>query len=142
MLTEVQSALGFPHERRPIIIGIDGQDGTGKTHIAAWLAWQLGVKALHLDLYYTYDADGHRTGWRAHDLSQTIEQRVDVQERPIIVEGILLLEALKTIQRKADFLVYVRRRETRSYKKLPCVVRYLGSRNPPIRKSDHSLLGW
>lgn len=142
LLVSARAALELPKQRRPIIIGIDGQNGAGKTSVASWLAWQLGAKALHLDLYSTYDAEGRRVGWREDDLAQAIKNRVDSQRKPIIVEGVLLLEALGAIKRNTDFLVYVRRRDTTSCNKLPSVVRYLQSRNPPIRQSDHSLLGW
>jgi hypothetical protein len=35
----VRNALGFPLEFRPLLIGIDGLDGAGKTSLAAWLSW-------------------------------------------------------------------------------------------------------
>jgi uridine kinase len=47
--TEIRHALGFPHDRRPLLIGIDGKDGSGKSSLAAWLSWQLEMPAIHLD---------------------------------------------------------------------------------------------
>jgi uridine kinase len=41
MRTRVRDALGFPDERRPILIGIDGFDGSGKSSLAEWMSWQL-----------------------------------------------------------------------------------------------------
>jgi hypothetical protein len=34
--------------RLPRLIGIDGDDGVGKSSLASWLAWQLGAPTVHL----------------------------------------------------------------------------------------------
>ena len=39
--------------RLPLLIAIDGVDGGGKSSLASWLAWQLGMPAVQLDLYLT-----------------------------------------------------------------------------------------
>jgi hypothetical protein len=51
----IRHALGFPDERRPLLIGIDGLDGSGKSGLAAWLSWQLEMPAVHLDTYIIRD---------------------------------------------------------------------------------------
>jgi hypothetical protein len=55
--SHIRDALGFSHERRPILIGIDGLDGSDKSSLAAWLSWQLEMPAIHLDLYIVPDTD-------------------------------------------------------------------------------------
>jgi hypothetical protein len=60
--------------------------------------------AVHLDLYVIRDRDPLR--WRTDELRRIISARLDVG-RPAVVEGIMILDALATIGRKADFLVYL-----------------------------------
>jgi uridine kinase len=103
LLEALQKELG--PNRKPLLIAIDGADGVGKSSLASWLAWQLGMPALHLDLYLIKDSNP--LGWRAGELDLLIRSRVDIG-RPIIVEGILILDALDQISRRPDFLVYVR----------------------------------
>jgi hypothetical protein len=90
--------------RAPLLIAIDGSDGVGKSSLASWLAWQLGAPAIHLDLYVIRDSRPLR--WRG-ELLCLIHARLVVHAAPLIVEGILVLDALAQIGRKPDFLVYV-----------------------------------
>jgi pantothenate kinase-related protein Tda10 len=52
----IRKALDFPN-RRPLLIGIDGLDGSGKSSLAAWLSWQLEMPAIHLDVYVVQNSD-------------------------------------------------------------------------------------
>jgi uridine kinase len=103
LLEALQKELG--PNRKPLLIAIDGADGVGKSSLASWLRWQLGMPALHLDLYLIKDSNP--LAWRAGELAHLISSRVDIG-RPIIVEGIMILDALDQISRRPDFLVYVR----------------------------------
>jgi uridine kinase len=89
--------------RRPLLIAIDGADGIGKSSLASWLAWQLGMPAVHLDLFLT---SLHPIQWLTADLKRAVDRRLDLK-RPVIVEGVLVLDALDQIGRKADFVVHV-----------------------------------
>jgi hypothetical protein len=91
-------------ERLPLLIAIDGVDGLGKSSLASWLAWQIGAPSIHLDLYLIQDSDPLR--WRSDDLARVISARLD-RKRPVVVEGIMILEALQSIGRSADFLAYL-----------------------------------
>jgi hypothetical protein len=102
--TPIRRALGFPDELRPLLIGIDGLDGSGKTSLASWLGWQLEIPAVHLDLYIVRDSDPLR--FRIDDLARALDARAALK-RPVIVEGILLLQALNEIGRAPDFLIFV-----------------------------------
>lgn len=102
----ILSALGFPApEWKPLLIGIDGIDGSGKSRLASWLSWQLGMPAVHLDLYLVRDSEP--LTWRYDDLSRLLDAHQIVLHRPLIVEGVLLLRVLKEIDRAPDFLVFV-----------------------------------
>jgi hypothetical protein len=98
----IRSALGFPSECRPLLIGIDGIDGSGKSSAASWLSWQLKMPAVHLDLYLVRDSQP--LTWRYDELSRLLEGQV-VLQRPLIVEGVMLLQVLRKIRRAPDFLV-------------------------------------
>jgi hypothetical protein len=95
-------------ERQPLLIGLDGRDGHGKTSAANWLAWQFGMPALHLDLFTEHHDYTRAMEWRSVDLQRCLTAR---NKRPIIIEGVLLLDALDTIGRSPDFFVFVEREE-------------------------------
>jgi 2-phosphoglycerate kinase len=101
LLGRIQEAL--TPNRLPLLIAIDGADGCGKSSLASWLAWQLGMPAVQLDLYLTSLTP---IQWRTDDLGRVVARRID-RGRPLIIDGVLVLDALEQINRKADFLVYL-----------------------------------
>jgi len=101
LLDRIEQAL--TPNRRPLLIAIDGADGSGKSSLASWLAWQLGMPAIQLDLYLT---NLHPIQWRTKDLARVVDRRIG-RNRPVIIDGVLLLDALDQIGRNADFLVFV-----------------------------------
>ncbi|RXH19809.1 hypothetical protein [Bradyrhizobium guangzhouense] len=100
------SLMGFPNKRLPLLIGIDGFDGAGKSSLAAWLSWQLGMPAIQLDLYIRPNTDP--LAFKANELAVPIDARLTTG-RPLIVEGILLLDAMAAINRRPDVLIFVER---------------------------------
>ena len=98
----IATALG--PNRLPLLIGIDGATGWGKTSTASWLAWQFGMPVVHLDFYTDLATRKLTTG--AGEVARLIEYRVGIG-KPVIVEGILLLEAMDAAGRRLDFLVVV-----------------------------------
>jgi hypothetical protein len=103
LLRSVKERLG--PNRLPLLIAVDGADGIGKSSLASWLAWQLGAPAIHLDFYLVRGSDpldGAATSCSASSGRDSLSTR-----GPLIVEGILMLDALDSIGRKPDFLVYV-----------------------------------
>jgi uridine kinase len=103
LLAQVQSQLGPC--RRPLLVGIDGPNGVGKSSLASWLSWQLEMPALHLDLYLVRDSTPQQ--WRIEDLERAIQARIS-SGMPVIIEGVLLLEPLEQLGRSPDFLIYIR----------------------------------
>jgi hypothetical protein len=103
LLCRVHQAL--TPKRLPLLIAIDGADGIGKSSLASWLAWQLGAPAIYLDLYLIRDSNPLR--WRSEELQRIIHTRLIEHEGPLVVEGVVILDALGAIGRKPDFLAYV-----------------------------------
>ena len=101
LLDRVQTALTL--NRLPLLIAVDGMDGVGKSSLASWLAWQTGMPTVHLDLFIT---SLQPIQWLTADLKRVVDLRLD-RRLPVIVEGILVLDALVQIGRKADFVVFV-----------------------------------
>jgi hypothetical protein len=90
----------------PLLIGIDGRDGSGKSSLASWLAWQIGVPSVYLDTFL--DAESATLTWRIGDLRRLLDTRLQPESpRPIVVEGICLLEVLAAAGRAPDFLIFV-----------------------------------
>ena len=89
--------------RLPLLIAVDGADDSGKSSLASWLAWQLGMPAVQLDLYLT---GLQPVRWLTDDLERVLAHRID-RKRPLIIDGVLALDALDQIGRKADFVVFV-----------------------------------
>jgi hypothetical protein len=102
LLTLLQSALGPSYA--PLLIGIDGAGGVGKTHLSHWLGWQLGLPVIHLDLFTIRSDEPAPIARRVADLYRCIKARGNA---PLIVEGVLLLEALSEVGRTPDFLAFV-----------------------------------
>jgi uridine kinase len=100
----IRKALDFPN-RRPLLIGIDGLDGSGKSSLAAWLSWQLEMPAIHLDVYVIQNSDP--LVWEFGDLARAIAGAQSGLRRPVIVEGIMLLHVLQQIDRTPDFHIFV-----------------------------------
>lgn len=101
LLARLKQAL--TPNRLALLIAIDGADGVGKSSLASWLSWQLGMPAVQVDLYVTCLEP---IQWLSTDLRRVIARRLD-RSRPVIIDGVLVLDALDQIGRKADFLVSV-----------------------------------
>jgi hypothetical protein len=95
LLDQIKEAL--TPNRLPLLIAIDGADDIGKSSLASWLAWQLGMPAIQLDLYLT---SLEPIRWLTADLRRAISRRLD-RGYPVIVDGVLVLDALDQIGRKA-----------------------------------------
>jgi hypothetical protein len=102
LLRRIKVAQG--PDRRPLLIAVDGADGVGKSSLASWLAWQLGMPAVYLDVYLIRDSKPFK--WRTDEVGRLVQNRID-GGRPIIVEGVFVLDVLDQIHRAPDFIAYV-----------------------------------
>ena len=96
--------VGLP----PRVVAIDGRDGEGKTSLGRFLAWHFNVTLVETDLYLVGDNSLNR---RIEEIRRVVETRLE-RKRPVIVEGVGVLQILEDIGLKADFHIYLRNRRT------------------------------
>lgn len=101
LLDRIKKAL--TPDRLPLVIAIDGADNSGRSSLASWLAWQLGMPTIHLDLYLS---SLEPIAWLTADLTRAVSRRLE-SHRPIIIDGVLALDAIEQIGHTADFVVFV-----------------------------------
>ena len=87
----------------PVIIAISGSMDAGKTTLARYLAWYFNISLIETDLYlipnegFTYDAS---------EIGRMISFRIGLS-RPVIVEGLKILEILVEINKAPDIIIHV-----------------------------------
>ena len=87
-----------------VVITIDGRDGVGKTTLGRYLAWHFNVTLIEADLFLIPSQD-----YLTHldyQVNRIIERRFTLP-RPVIVEGVSMLQLMKRINRVSDFAIYV-----------------------------------
>lgn len=89
---------------RRLTVAIDGVDGSGKSSLARFLAWQLEMPSIETDFFLR---EGVSTPIHdASSLKTLVEQRHHAN-RPVIVEGVLVLRQLSNIGVDPEILVRV-----------------------------------
>src|SRR5437868_13644240 len=102
---DVIEALTPVMRRLPgIIVTIDGRFGVGKTTLGRYLAWHFNVSLIETDLFLI-PAREHLIHLD-DQINRIIERRITTP-RPVIVEGISMLQLMKRISRVSDFSIYV-----------------------------------
>src|SRR5580765_4519191 len=90
--------------RPGVIVTIDGRDSVGKTTLGRYLAWYFNVTLIETDLFLIPAQD-----YLIHlddQINRIIERRI-TSPRPVIVEGIAILQLMQRINRVPDFSIYV-----------------------------------
>lgn len=101
LLGEIKKTLGT---WRRFTVAIDGVDGSGKSTLSRYLAWQLNMPTIETDLLLDWERGGFN--YREDDLRSLIDAR-HRHNRPVIVEGVFILKILKSLNLTPDYLVYV-----------------------------------
>jgi Fe-S cluster assembly ATPase SufC len=86
------------------VIAIDGLDGAGKTTLGRFLACRYNISLIETDLFIK--SKGESFAYDEENISRIIHKRLE-SVRPVIIEGIKLLELLKYLQISHDFLIYL-----------------------------------
>lgn len=87
-----------------VIVTIDGRDGVGKTTLGRYLAWHFNISLIETDLFLIPARD-HLI--HLDDQINRIIERCVTTPRPVIVEGISMLQLMKRIHRVPGFSIYV-----------------------------------
>jgi uridine kinase len=107
-LTVVEALTPIMRGLPGVIVTIDGRDGVGKTTFGRYLAWHFNVTLIETDLFLIPAQD-----YLIHlddQVNRIIERRI-TSPRPVIVEGISMLQLMKRINRVPDFSIYVTNRQ-------------------------------
>lgn len=87
------------------IIGIDGEDGMGKTtKITPHLESAFNAESFHVDDYLIKKNDSYVPSIKIKELERDIKKS---KASVIIIEGVILLKILELLSLKADFYIYV-----------------------------------
>src|SRR6266487_6868506 len=131
LVQEVKSQL-YPW--RKFTIGVDGHDGVGKSVLARYLAWELDLPAIETDLLIVRDATP--PAYRYDDLTGLVGARHTLN-RPVILEGVFLLDTLDKIKVDCDFLIYVEGEKDDSSHLLTTKLREYDQVFSPKTKANH-----
>ena len=94
--------------KKPPVVGVDGIDGAGKTHLVAKpLAELILAKVVSLDRHLIKKRGGFIPFLRC----QSIRAAIEVSDQNVIVEGVCLLAAAARCGFRIDIHVYVKRLE-------------------------------
>lgn len=88
---------------RALTIAIDGRNGAGKTSLARYLAWQLGMPVLETDLWLSSTSPVIH---RIDELGKLVQSRHE-RDRPVIIEGVVMLRTLEALGVQPDYFVFV-----------------------------------
>jgi hypothetical protein len=83
------------------LIALDGWPGSGKSTLAAGLSALWTIRAVHLDDYLVHGSVGFTDHLRYEDLRRALLQR------PVLVEGVCMLDVLERLELRPDQLVYL-----------------------------------
>ncbi len=91
--------------KSPVLIGVDGNDGVGKTPLAKKLSLLLSVPIVSLDEFLPEQGNGVFVPSLKVDL---IHQRLATRHQTFLIDGICLLAAAKRCGFNVDKLIYVK----------------------------------
>lgn len=106
-----QKLKGIIYPWRKLTIAVDGVTGAGKSGLARYLAFQLDMPCVETDMLRIMN--DCQPSYRYSELKNVVLSRHELK-RPIIIEGIFLLDTLKRIGVSPDFLIYVKNSEANS----------------------------
>jgi len=97
-------------DRKGLIIGIDGFDGLGKSSFAEKLYKDINAKYIALDdIKNLYMENNEKFKFKKETLEK-LKNKIEelIQNKNLVIDGICLLEILNRIDKKCDFLIYIK----------------------------------
>ncbi len=104
-------------ESKKYIIAVDGDDCSGKSTVSRYLSWKMGVSVVEIDDYFVPEYSNKTLESYAEllkskesnvkFLKEVVEKKQKIG-RPIIIEGIVVLEILEICEVKPDFIIYMK----------------------------------
>lgn len=86
------------------ILGIDGNDGAGKTTFASEIAIKLGFTHIEVDQYLIKDSSGYLKFLDLEKLKADIKKNAG---KKIVIEGVMLYSVLEQIGFKVEEVIYI-----------------------------------
>lgn len=120
---------------RRFVVTIDGVSGAGKSNLALYLGWQLDMPVVHTDMFFDLTQPGIRH--RTDEMQRVVNSRLSL-DRPVIIDGVMVLDSLERIQVVPDYSVWVRRtgHDGPADTKLGVATTDYQTRHSPSEKSD------
>lgn len=113
---------------RKYLIAVDGITGSGKSGLSRYIAWQLDMPTIETDMLRVMD--DKQPSYRLKELGNLIQARHEL-DRPVIVDGIFLLDTLNKLAIKPDYIIYVENKEADpGYALRDSFPKYLGEYKP------------
>lgn len=103
MVTESASILQKIKHDRPLLVGIDGIDGVGKTSLSKKIE-TLGYFRISLDDFIKKKSGGY---FEFVNYKKLMKMLISKNGQPIVIEGVLLLKILEKINVSLNYFVYV-----------------------------------
>lgn len=103
IVTESASILQIIKQDNPLLIGIDGIDGVGKTSLAKEIE-TLGYFRISLDDFIKKKSGGY---FEFVNYKKLINKLISKKGQLIVIEGVVLLKILKKIGVSLNYFVYV-----------------------------------
>jgi uridine kinase len=109
------------------LIAVDGLTGSGKSGLSRYLALELDMPVIETDMHM--DTNQTQPCYRLEDLGRLVSSR-HKQNRPVIIEGIFLLDTLDKLGLEPDYMIYVKNSEGAGYVLRTSLLDYIDSWKP------------
>jgi len=91
--------------RGKYLIAVDGMTGSGKSGLSRYLAWQLDMPVIETDMLRRTREE--QPSYCLEELKSLIQVRHEL-DRPVLIEGIFLLDTLNKLGIEPDYMIYVK----------------------------------
>lgn len=121
-------------DKSPVkVVAIDGNDGAGKSTLGRFLACRYNTSLIETDFFIKIKSKSF--SYDEENISRIIRKRLEL-DRPVIVEGIKLLEILERIKIPHDFLIYLKNANYDGSGTLADILRSYSERYSPQQQAN------